>query len=240
MPRMLVPRPNADTPDSERKVFAALERHLPHDWTVFHSRRIVLTRKRGGSLEAELEFRIIDPARGILGLEVKGALRSAATRSYSGGSPRPPHQVTGAQAERAMQTLQDYLRSTPATVPAFGWGSSFRPQSRVRRSDRTARSICDRRKLPAMGRHCSGGRVRRSNRRRNATLAGRLARHESIPLTPHKLGCSAPAKFLHTRPASSVFASAIARRTSSTPIHRSQRACESRKRTVNRVRRRTL
>lgn len=80
MPRMLVPRPNADTPDSERKVFAALERHLPHDWTVFHSRRIVLTRKRGGSLEAELEFRIIDPARGILGLEVKGALRSAATR----------------------------------------------------------------------------------------------------------------------------------------------------------------
>ena len=69
MPRMLPPRPDADTPESERKVFTAFERHLPQDWTVFHSRRIVLPRK---GVERELDFLVIDPARGLLGFEVKG------------------------------------------------------------------------------------------------------------------------------------------------------------------------
>lgn len=74
MPRMLPPRPDADTPESERKVFAAFERHLPRDWTVFHSRRIVLPRQGDGPVECELDFLVIDPGRGLLGLEVKGGV----------------------------------------------------------------------------------------------------------------------------------------------------------------------
>ncbi len=41
---MLPSHPDADAPECEKKVFAAFERQLPKDWTVFHSRRIVLPR----------------------------------------------------------------------------------------------------------------------------------------------------------------------------------------------------
>ena len=74
MPRMLPARPDGDAPESERKVFAAFERHLPHDWTVFHSRRLVLPRQNHPAIERELDFLVIDPARGLLGLEVKGGV----------------------------------------------------------------------------------------------------------------------------------------------------------------------
>ena len=124
---MLPPRPDADTPDSERKVFAALERHLPRDWTVFHSRRIVLPRQGGGSVESELDFLVIDPSRGILGLEVKGGVEIGRDEEgwYSGTIPRHRIKSPGAQAQRAMHTLQEYLRTTGAAVPAFGWGVVF-------------------------------------------------------------------------------------------------------------------
>ena len=126
MPRMLPSRPDADTPDSERKVFTAFERHLPRDWTVFHSRRFVLPRQGGGSAESELDFLVIDPARGILGLEVKGGIEIGRDEEgwYSGSSPRHRIKSPGAQAQRAMHTLQDYLR-TRASCPAFGWGVVF-------------------------------------------------------------------------------------------------------------------
>jgi ATP:corrinoid adenosyltransferase len=123
---MLPSRPDADTPDSERKVFAAFERHLPRDWTVFHSRRMVLPRQGGGSVESELDFLVIDPARGILGLEVKGGIEIGRDENgwYSGTSPRRRMKSPGAQAQRAMHTLQEYLR-TRASLPAFGWGVVF-------------------------------------------------------------------------------------------------------------------
>ena len=126
MPRMLPPRPDSDTPDSERKVFTAFERHLPRDWTVFHSRRIVLPGQGGGPLESELDFLVIDPARGMLGLEVKGGVEIGRDEDgwYSGTSPRHRIKSPGAQAQRAMHTLHDYLR-TRASVPAFCWGVVF-------------------------------------------------------------------------------------------------------------------
>ena len=88
---MLPPRPDADTPESERKVFAAFERHLPRDWTVFHSRRIVLPRQGPGPVvERELDFLVIDPARGLLGFEVKGGVEIGRDEEgwYSGSNPR--------------------------------------------------------------------------------------------------------------------------------------------------------
>lgn len=127
MPRMLPTQPDGDAPDSERKVFAAFERHLPRDWTVFHSRRIVLPRQGGGpAVECELDFLIIDPARGLLGLEVKGGVEIGCDAEgwYSGRDPRHRIKSPGAQVQRAMRTLLDYLRPR-AALPAFGWGVVF-------------------------------------------------------------------------------------------------------------------
>ena len=124
---MLPPRPDADTPESERKVFTAFERHLPQDWTVFHSRRIVLPRKGPGPVvERELDFLVIDPARGLLGFEVKGGGEIGRDEDgwYSGSNPRHRIKAPGAQAQSAMHALLDYLR-TRAEVPAFGWGVVF-------------------------------------------------------------------------------------------------------------------
>ena len=114
MPRMLPTQPDADTPESERKVFTAFERHLPHDWTVFHSRRIVLPRQGAGPVvERELDFLVIDPARGLLGLEVKGGVEIGRDEEgwYSGSNPRHRIKSPGAQVQRAMHALQDYLRT---------------------------------------------------------------------------------------------------------------------------------
>ena len=124
---MLPPRPDADTPESERKVFTAFERHLPHDWTVFHSRRIVLPRKGPGPVvERELDFLVIDPSRGLLGFEVKGGVDIGRDEEgwYSGSNPRHRIKAPGAQAQSAMHTLDSYLR-TRTEVPAFGWGVVF-------------------------------------------------------------------------------------------------------------------
>ena len=88
---MLPSHPDADAPESEKKVFAAFERQLPKDWTVFHSRRIVLPcRGPGPVVERELDFLVIDPARGLLGLEVKGGVEIGRDENgwYSGGQPR--------------------------------------------------------------------------------------------------------------------------------------------------------
>jgi hypothetical protein len=121
---MLPSQPDADAPTSERKVFAALERQLPADWTVFHSRRLVLPSRGGGpAIERELDFLVIDPARGLLGLEVKGGVAIGRDEQgwYSGVSPRRAIKAPGAQAQEAMHAVADYLRSRGVT-PAFGWG----------------------------------------------------------------------------------------------------------------------
>ncbi len=127
MPRMLPAAPDADTPDSERKVFAAFERQLPRDWTVFHSRRLVLPRHSAGPVvERELDFLVIDPARGLLGLEVKGGVEIGRDEEgwYSGNQPRHRIKAPGAQAQSAMHALQEYLRQR-AAIASFGWGVVF-------------------------------------------------------------------------------------------------------------------
>jgi hypothetical protein len=126
MPRMLPARRDGDAPDSERKVFAAFERHLPRDWTVFHSRRLVLPRQGDAALERELDFLVIDPARGLLGLEVKGGVEIGRDSDgwYSGSDPRHRIKSPGAQVQRAMHGLAGYLRTRTA-LPAFGWGVVF-------------------------------------------------------------------------------------------------------------------
>ena len=65
--------PDTGTPASERKVFEQLAVGLPHDWRVFHSRRLTIpSRGQAPARECELDFLVIDPSRGLLGIEVKG------------------------------------------------------------------------------------------------------------------------------------------------------------------------
>ena len=75
MARMHPTRPDHETPMSERKVFECLAQNLPSDWVVFYARRFLVPAASGGRLhEGEMDFLVIDPERGMLGLEVKGGV----------------------------------------------------------------------------------------------------------------------------------------------------------------------
>jgi hypothetical protein len=53
---------------------------LPDDWLVLHSRRFALPGGRGSGVEkGEIDFHVLDPARGLLALEVKGGGELAPT-----------------------------------------------------------------------------------------------------------------------------------------------------------------
>ena len=123
MPRMIPSHPDADTPESERKVFAAFQRQLPSSWTVFHARRLVIPSVgRAPATECELDFLVVDPQRGMLGLEVKGGVLARDEDGWrqNGHRIKDP----GAQAQHAVHLLEDYLGSR-RLAPAFGWGVVF-------------------------------------------------------------------------------------------------------------------
>src|SRR5437870_12353028 len=68
MPHMFPERPREATPDSERRVFAALESSLSRDFVVFHS---LAWHGRRGKPDGEIDFLIAHP-EGLIALEVKG------------------------------------------------------------------------------------------------------------------------------------------------------------------------
>src|SRR3954454_16097443 len=108
MARMITAQPDTDTPESERKVFAAFQKQLPSSWTVFHSRRLVIPGNgRGRAKECELDFLVVDPSRGMLGLEVKGGVlqRNEDGWRQNGKAIMSP----GQQGQQAVHTLADYL-----------------------------------------------------------------------------------------------------------------------------------
>jgi hypothetical protein len=70
---MVPSQPDADAAVSEKRVFDCLRDGLPQEWLVLHSRRFVLPGGRGSAIqEGEIDFLVLDPARGLLALEVKG------------------------------------------------------------------------------------------------------------------------------------------------------------------------
>jgi len=72
MPQMIPSRPSDDCPESEKQVFAALAGGLSNDWTVFHAKRFVLPAVgRHRAQECEADFIILNPCRGVIGIEVK-------------------------------------------------------------------------------------------------------------------------------------------------------------------------
>ena len=77
MAQMIPKTPDHDTPHSERKVFEILQKELPKEWTVIHARRFVLPGGRRVK-EGEVDFIVLDPSRGFLGLEVRELLEEKA------------------------------------------------------------------------------------------------------------------------------------------------------------------
>jgi len=115
MPRMHPETPDADTPDSERAVFAALRQQLPDEWVVFHGRRLVLPAGAGApALECELDFLVIDPARGLLVVEVKGGGVARGPRGWVSRDRRGhEHAIEdpGRQASRGARAVDRFLES---------------------------------------------------------------------------------------------------------------------------------
>jgi hypothetical protein len=128
---MIPTQPWRGAPESERRVFARFAQALPDMWVVFHARRFVVPAEPGGRAEeGEIDFLVLDPARGLLALEAKGgALRRGPDGwlSLGRGGVRHPIQDPGRQASQAIHALDRWLQRAPGfagrfgRVP-FGWG----------------------------------------------------------------------------------------------------------------------
>ena len=112
MPRMVPTLPDSDTPASERGVFDALRDGLPNDWLVLHSRRFVLPGgKDTPSEEGEIDFLVLDPARGLLALEVKGGEVACENGRWTSTEGGRVHSIEdpGKQAQRGIHALDRWL-----------------------------------------------------------------------------------------------------------------------------------
>lgn len=111
-------RPTEST--AEFKVYQALATQLPKGWYAWHSLRIRVP----GHSDAEADFVIVDPARGILVLEVKGGrIEERAGLWYSNGqqlkhSPRE-------QANRFRHELLKLLQAKQIDPPPCGIATCF-------------------------------------------------------------------------------------------------------------------
>ncbi len=130
MPRMIPSTVDPDVPDSEKVVFAAMQKHLPASWVVLHGKRFVLPSDgRRPPVEGEVDFIVLDPSRGYVGLEVKGGgvgrdaegwFRTYAGRTQRIGEP-------GKQAQKNIHGIAAYLDRQPVfrgigRGPRYGWG----------------------------------------------------------------------------------------------------------------------
>lgn len=122
---MIPPAPAPETPDSERRIYQLFQGRLPEAWTVIHGQRFLLPERHGARpREGELDFLVLDPSRGVLGLEVKGG---HVERHAGGWVSTDRHGVRhdvkdpGKQASDAVHAIRKYLEQ----APDFG-GKGFR------------------------------------------------------------------------------------------------------------------
>lgn len=118
-----------ETPRSERFVYGRLQRELPDSFTVIHGRRFVLPGKTGAK-EGELDFLVLDPKRGCIGIEVKGGgvERQQDGSWYSTDRRGQRHQIKdpGLQASSATHSIFRFLKDSKRFGGAgyacrFGW-----------------------------------------------------------------------------------------------------------------------
>ena len=111
IPRVLDP----GTPNSERRMYKLFRDELPSAWKVVHGQRFLLPAKHR-TQEGELDFLLLDPARGALGLEVKGG---RVERHAHGWVAIDCHGVQhnikdpGKQACAAVHAIRKYLEKDP-------------------------------------------------------------------------------------------------------------------------------
>ena len=112
-----------ETPDSERRFYNRSQAMLPDSWTVIHGQRFLLSasrRHRTPPTEGEIDFLVLDPARGLLALEVKGG-RVQRTREgwYSTDRHGERHFIKDPvnQVSDAIHRIGKYLNDD---APGFG------------------------------------------------------------------------------------------------------------------------
>ncbi|MDP6178376.1 MAG: NERD domain-containing protein, partial [Desulfatiglandales bacterium] len=132
MAKIYPSRPDSGIPASERKVFEQLAKELPGNWVVIHARRLVLHSRNSSHIEeGEVDFLVLDPERGYLGLEVKGgAIGRDADGWYSTDRHGQKHKIRdpGSQAQRAVRMVRDYLGDRNFFQKyriGYGWGVIF-------------------------------------------------------------------------------------------------------------------
>ena len=128
---MIPPSPAPGTPPSERRTYDSLRSELPDAWTVIHGQRFLLpANRRASAREGELDFLVLDPAGGVLGLEVKGGRverEASGWASVDRNEQRSAIKDPGLQAQGAVHALRRYLEAAPGFGgrgfrSRFGWG----------------------------------------------------------------------------------------------------------------------
>ena len=133
MARMIPASPAPETPSSEGRLYERFRTDLPAEWTVIHSQRFLLRGRRGFVREGELDFLIVDPARGALGIEVKGGgVRRDRDGWFSTDRDGQEHPIKhpGQQAADAVHAIRGYLEDARGFGRRgfrcrFGWGVAF-------------------------------------------------------------------------------------------------------------------
>jgi len=131
MARIHPGEPDSDSTASEKVVFQRLRDGLPGDWTVLHARRFLLPGDgKRKPVEGEVDFLVLDPDRGFLGLEVKGGGVGRDSDGWFRTDPSGRVNRTkdpGKQAQDAVHAIRRYLASRAGfdasnRKMASGWG----------------------------------------------------------------------------------------------------------------------
>src|SRR5262249_18395416 len=120
-------------PKSEEVVWQALKYQLPNDWIVLHSKRFVLrSRPDLRPIEGECDFVVLDPQKGLIGLEVKGGLIGRDVNgwfSISREGYRNPIKDPGKQSQNAVHQIAGFLDRSGNRLP-YAWGVVFPDSAR--------------------------------------------------------------------------------------------------------------
>jgi len=113
-------KPRTTESHAELAVYEALAKQMPKGWYAWHSLKIRVP----GHLDAEADFIIADPARGILILEVKGGrIEECDGLWFSNGKLLKP--APREQAHRFLHELLQLLHSKGIQPPPCGIATCF-------------------------------------------------------------------------------------------------------------------
>ncbi len=135
MARIHPSSPGTEVSLAERCVFELLAARLPDDWVVLHGRRVVVPSvDRRPPVESEADFLVLDPARGVVVLEVKGGFDIGVDEkgwfSVDSRGNRKAIKEPAAQAQRVMHTMLAHLsrlrgNPLPTRERRMAWGVVF-------------------------------------------------------------------------------------------------------------------